>query len=178
MIPLLFVLAVAAAPSTTTTPSTSTPPKAPRGSYRIDDATAAAAVVDAAVKVAVADVVFFARPFAAATLREANAIDAVVIVDVDKVADGERIHVRFGGKDVTTIAGVATDVVVDAHGVARVVQRRDGDAIVQTAARTEGTRTLHIHAVDPAANVVDVDVRFDSPELPSALHYRLRYHRT
>jgi hypothetical protein len=178
MIALVVLLALAGDPtSTPSTPQAQTPAATPHGTYVIADAAGAAAAVEAAINEAVADVVFFMRPFAAGTLREANVVDAALVVAVDAVDAAARMHVRFGGRAIATTENVAADVVVDAHGAARVLQRRDGGDLVQTAVRKEGTRTVRIHAVDAAADVIDVDVRFDSPELRRPLHYRLRYRR-
>jgi hypothetical protein len=147
----------------------------PAGRYGVEDATAAGVTVEAAVADAVSGLGFFVRPFAAGTLREANAVADELALEVEPVAGRERIHVRFGGVDVTTLAGEAVERVVDSHGTALVRQWREGDVIVQTASRKEGIRTIRF--VPAAGAALDVVVRFETPELPRPLTYRLRYRR-
>ncbi len=153
----------------------------PAGRYVLDDAAGARAAVDAAVAAAAAGVVFFLRPFAAGTLRDANPVRDAVDVSVEVGSDGrDRIRVTFAGAPVVdTVAGVDEDIVIDEHGTARVRQWREGSAIVQSATRSEGRRTVRITPVDDATGeAVVVDVRFESPQLTAPLVYRLRYRRS
>ena len=90
------------------------------GDYVIADRAGANAAVDAAVEGAASGIVFFLRPFAMPTLREAIAVSETVAVRQERRDGRELIVVTFGGTTVTTVAGAAVDANVDAHGAATV----------------------------------------------------------
>jgi hypothetical protein len=149
----------------------------PDGRYIVADSSAADIAVAGAVDAAVADLPFFVRPFAARTLREALVTSHEIVLHAERKDGHDVLRVGFGGYDVVSVDGVAGDAIVDDHGVARVQQSRVGDVVTQTAARPEGTRTLRIAPVVGHERSVDVDVRFESPQLTRPVFVRLRYRR-